>query len=69
MCRAVLPISDGKIILFYDHTALADFPEPKVVDLVNIVGVHAQSNWQSVGLRLGLETPVLKTLYQQGLQG
>ena len=47
---------------FCDHTAFADFPEPKVVDLMNIVSADVESKWESVGLGLGLETPVLKTI-------
>ena len=43
-------------------TAFADLPQPQLKDLMEIVGVDLQAEWESVGLGLGLEQSTLDTI-------
>ena len=43
-------------------TAFADLPQPQLKDLMEIVGVDLQAEWESVGLGLGLEQSTLDAI-------
>ena len=43
-------------------TAFEGFPLPKLVDLMEVVGVDVQVDWEDVGLGLGLGSTELKAI-------
>lgn len=46
-------------------TDFAGFPKPKLVDLLNLVGVDVQVHWRQIGLGLGLKPPELDAIQQK----
>ena len=45
-------------------TGFAGLPPPSLRDLMEVVGVDIQTDWENVGLGLGLESATLDTIHK-----